>query len=133
MTIACDGQRRWEFYSDKIITGAAEPLRRDIRDLADPPWLLRYWLSGGPAGNRPAYRINAGRRQGDRPSADGTANPSQRGTRRAARLRLQSANCVITVGYLRKGRQVARIRSGADQRPNRITSEVRSVARPHRR
>ena len=152
----------------------SEPLRRDIRDFTDPSWLLRYWLSGGPAGNRPAYRINAGRRQGDeslalmfpaavavvdadrrlvlrltsyvgtrpvqrhelrdvttdvgdfrikipadlptveeswrsapnasaRPSATGTANPLQRGTRRAARLRLQTAICVITVGYLRKG------------------------------
>jgi len=68
-----------------------------------------------------------------RPSAAGTANPLQRGTRRAARLRLQTANCVIIVGYLRKGRQVARIRSGTDQRPYRITSEVRSVARRHRR
>ncbi len=166
--------RRWEVYPDKIITRAAEPLRRDIRDFTDPSWLLRYWLSGGPAGNRPVYRINAGRWQGDeslalmfpaavavvdadlrlvlrltsyvgtrpvqrhelrdvttdvgdfrikipadlptveeswrsapnasaRPSATGTANPLQRGTRRAARLRLQTAICVITVGYLRKG------------------------------
>jgi hypothetical protein len=68
VTIACDGQRRWEVYPDKIITGPAQPLQRDIRDLADPSWLLRCWLSGGttvPAGNRPGYRINAGRRHGD--------------------------------------------------------------------
>lgn len=68
VTIACDGHRRWEVYPDKITTGPAEPLPRDIRDLADPSWLLRCWLSGStpvPAGSRPAWRINAARRPGD--------------------------------------------------------------------
>ncbi len=46
--------RRWEVYPDKIITGAAEPLRRDIRDFADPSWLLRYWCPAArPATARP--------------------------------------------------------------------------------
>jgi hypothetical protein len=68
VTIASDGQRCWQVYPDKITTGPAEPLPRDIRDLADPSWLLRCWLSGGdpvPGASRPAYRINADRRPGD--------------------------------------------------------------------
>jgi hypothetical protein len=67
-----------------------------------------------------------------RPSAAGTANLAARHPE-SCTSSAAAAICVITVGYLRKGRQVARIRSGADQRPNRITSEVRSVARRHRR
>src|SRR5258706_15619132 len=47
----------------------SDPLRRDIRDFTNPSWLLRYWLSGGPADNPPAYRINASRTQGDEPLA----------------------------------------------------------------
>jgi hypothetical protein len=69
VTVACDGQRRWQVYPDKITTGPAKPLPHGIRDLADPSWLLRCWLSGGArvtAGHRSAYRLNAGRRQGDK-------------------------------------------------------------------
>lgn len=72
VTIACDGQRRWKVYSDKIITGPAEPPPRVICDLADPSWLLRCWLSGGamiPAADPPAYRIFADRRHGDQSPA----------------------------------------------------------------
>jgi len=68
VTVACDGQRRWQVYPDKVTTGPAEPLPRYIRDLADPSWLLRCWLSGGTtiqAVDRPAWRINAGRRPGN--------------------------------------------------------------------
>ncbi len=68
VTVACDGQRRWQVYPDKVTTGPAEPLPRYIRDLADPSWLLRCWLSGGTtiqAAGRPAWRINAGRRPGN--------------------------------------------------------------------
>jgi hypothetical protein len=68
VTIACDGLQRWQVYPDKIIIGPARPLPHDIRQLADPSWLLRCWLSGGtmvPAGSRGTYRLNAGRRQGD--------------------------------------------------------------------
>jgi hypothetical protein len=66
-TIACDGQRTWLIYSDKITTGPAEPPPGYIGDLADPSWLLRCTLSGGATvtvGNRPAYRITATRRDG---------------------------------------------------------------------
>jgi hypothetical protein len=70
VTIACDGQRRWQVYPDKVTTGPAEPLPRFIGDLADPSCLLRWWLSGGTtvlvAGGRPAWRINASRRPGDK-------------------------------------------------------------------
>ena len=68
MTIACDGQHCWKVYPDKITTGPAQPLDRSIRDLTDPSWLLRCWLSGGgtvSSSGRPAYRINVGRRIGD--------------------------------------------------------------------
>ena len=73
VTIACDGKRSWHVYPDKITTGPARPLPRNVRDLADPSWLLRCWLSGGttdPAGGQPAaWRINAGRRPGDESTA----------------------------------------------------------------
>jgi hypothetical protein len=68
VTIASDGQRTWEVYPDKITTGPAQPLPRQIRDLTDPSWLLGCWLSGGtpiPGAVRPACLINAGRRPGD--------------------------------------------------------------------
>ena len=68
VTIASDGQRTWQVYPDKITVSPAEPLPRDIRDLTDPSWLLRCWLSGGdpiPGTGRPVCRINAGRRPGD--------------------------------------------------------------------
>jgi len=68
VTIACDGQRLWQVYPGKVTTGPAEPLPSDIRELADPSWLLRCSLSGGTdatAGGRPAWRINASRRAGE--------------------------------------------------------------------
>ena len=67
MTIACDGQRSWLVYPDKITTGPPEPPPREIGNLADPSWLLRCALAGGAAvtaGNRPAYRITVTRREG---------------------------------------------------------------------
>jgi hypothetical protein len=72
VTVVCDGQRRWQIYPDKVTTGPAEPLPLYIRDLADPSWLLRCWLSGATtirAAGRPAWRINAGRRLGEESSA----------------------------------------------------------------
>jgi hypothetical protein len=63
-TIACDGQRCWQVYSDKMTVGPAEPLPSDVADLADASWLLACRLSGGApvmAGDRPAYRINVAR------------------------------------------------------------------------
>ncbi len=68
VTIACDGRRTWQVYPDRVTVGPAEPLPAPIRDLADPSWLLRCWLSGGttiPGISTHALRINAGRRLGD--------------------------------------------------------------------
>ena len=64
VTIACDGQRRWEVYRDRVTVGPAEPLPGDLAGLADPIWLLECRLSGGAqvtVGGRPAYRINVAR------------------------------------------------------------------------
>jgi hypothetical protein len=62
-TIACDGQRRWQVYSDKVTEGPAEPAS-EIADLVDVSWLLECRLSGGAqvmVGDRPAYRIDVAR------------------------------------------------------------------------
>jgi hypothetical protein len=63
-TVACDGQRRWQVYPEKVTVGPAEPLPGDIADLGDASWLLECRLSGGAlvmVGDRPAYRINVAR------------------------------------------------------------------------
>jgi len=65
MTIACDGEHVWRVYADKVTKGPAERPPSDIRQLADPSWLLRCWLAGGEsmlAGCRPAYRIDVVKR-----------------------------------------------------------------------
>ncbi len=67
-TIACDGQRRWCVYRDKVTVGRARPLPSDLADLADPSWLLECRLSDGTlvmARDRPAYRLSVAR--GDAP------------------------------------------------------------------
>ena len=46
-TIACDGERRWQVYQDRIRVGPAAPLGHQIMFLADACWLLRGRLSGG--------------------------------------------------------------------------------------
>ena len=46
-TIACDGERRWRVFQDRILVGPAAPLRDHIAFLADSCWLLRGRLSGG--------------------------------------------------------------------------------------
>ena len=46
-TIACDGERRWQVYQDRIRIGPAAPLGDHIVFLADSCWLLRRRLSGG--------------------------------------------------------------------------------------
>ena len=66
--VACDGERRWQVYADKVTVGPARPLPVDIADLADSSWLLECQLSGGApvmVGDRPAYLINVAR--GDAP------------------------------------------------------------------
>ena len=63
-TIACDGQRHWQVYDDKMTVGPAHLSPSDIGDLADASWLLECRISGGAlimAGDRPAYRIHAAR------------------------------------------------------------------------
>jgi len=44
-TVACDGEHRWHFYKDRILTGPAGPLREPVAYLVDPTWLLRRHLS----------------------------------------------------------------------------------------
>jgi hypothetical protein len=71
-TLACDGQRHWQVYADKITREPAKPPPGDIGNLADPSWLLRWTLSGGAlvaVGGRSAYQIRARRRTGDAGSA----------------------------------------------------------------
>ncbi len=67
-TIACDGQRRWQIYSDKIVTEPAGPPPPEIGNLADPSWLLQCTLFGGDmvtACDRPAYQIMVTKRSGE--------------------------------------------------------------------
>ena len=64
-TIACDGQRRWEVFADKVTVGPAKPLPHHIADLADVSWLLECRLSGGAlvmAGDRPGIPHQCGTR-----------------------------------------------------------------------
>src|SRR5215469_214920 len=65
LTIACDGDHVWRVYAGKVTRGPAEPPPSDVRELADPSWLLRCWLAGGApvqAAGRPGYRIDVARR-----------------------------------------------------------------------
>jgi len=66
LTIACDGEHVWRVYAAKVTRGPAEPPPSDVRELADPSWLLRCWLAGGesvPAAGRHAYRIDVVKRR----------------------------------------------------------------------
>jgi hypothetical protein len=62
-TVACDGELTRKLYDDRVATGPARPLRKDLASLADPAWLLnRLALSmAGEAtvGGRRGYRIMA--------------------------------------------------------------------------
>lgn len=63
-TIACDGERLWKVYPDKVTTGPAEPPLWYLAGLADPSWLLTCRLSGGEpvtVAGRPAYRLSVAR------------------------------------------------------------------------
>jgi outer membrane lipoprotein-sorting protein len=44
-TVACDGEHRWHFYKDRILTAPGGPLRETVAYLVDPSWLLRRHLS----------------------------------------------------------------------------------------
>lgn len=59
-TDACDGQRRWQVYEDRVAESPAAPLPDEVRGLADGSWLLVAALSGGAeitVGGRRAYRV----------------------------------------------------------------------------
>jgi hypothetical protein len=63
-TIACDGQRRWVVFQDKMTVGPARQPPSDVADLADASWLLECRIAGGAlimAGDRPAYRLDVAR------------------------------------------------------------------------
>jgi outer membrane lipoprotein-sorting protein len=73
-TIACDGERRWRVYPDRIMVGPAAPLRDDIAFLADSCWLLRRRLSGGAEltyRGRPARQLHVTPVPGDAAVARG--------------------------------------------------------------
>jgi hypothetical protein len=64
LTVACDGQRRYQVYADQVRTGPSAPPPAELTDLADGSWLLRCHLSGGDqimAGGRRAYRVAVSR------------------------------------------------------------------------
>ena len=65
VTIACDGQRRWQVYTDRVLAGPAGPPPDQLAELLDGSWLLECDLSGGEeiaVGDRRGYRIAVERR-----------------------------------------------------------------------
>ena len=70
VTIACDGSRCWQVYTDRVEITAATPLHNAAGDLADGSWLLDCQLAdGGEAvvDGRPGYRVIATARPGSVP------------------------------------------------------------------
>ena len=66
-TVACDGERRWRVYQDRIVVGPADPLAGPMAFLADSCWLLRARLSGGTEltyRGRPARQLRVTRAPG---------------------------------------------------------------------
>lgn len=60
--IACDGQRRWTAYPERVVVGPAAPLRSDVARMIDSAWLLGCRLSGGEpvaVGGRRGYQVTA--------------------------------------------------------------------------
>jgi hypothetical protein len=60
LTDTCDGQRRWQVYKDRVVSGPAVPLPEQVDGLVDGSWLLSGELSGGEEvtiGGRRAYRL----------------------------------------------------------------------------
>ena len=62
--IACDGQRLWRAYPDRVAVRAAEPPARPIAAMIDPAWLLRESGQASADGDalvdgRPALRVLA--------------------------------------------------------------------------
>jgi hypothetical protein len=62
LTVACDGQRRWQVFADHVVVGPPGPPPDEIFDLLDGSWLLGCELSDGEeivVGGRRAYRLRA--------------------------------------------------------------------------
>jgi hypothetical protein len=62
--IACDGQRLWWAYPDRVAVRAAEPVPREIATIIDPAWLLTEWYQVSVLGKavvdgRPALHVRA--------------------------------------------------------------------------
>jgi hypothetical protein len=65
LTIACDGQRCWQVYTDRVLVGPAGPPPDELTELLDGSWLLECGLSGGEeiaVGGRRGYRVAVERR-----------------------------------------------------------------------
>lgn len=69
-TVACDGEHTRKLYHNRVATGPAAPLRKDLGALADPAWLLDTWVLSV------AGRVSAGGRRGYRILARGPEPPS---------------------------------------------------------
>jgi hypothetical protein len=113
-SIACDGQRRWRVYRDRVTVGPAAPPPREIADLLDPSWLLQCRLSGGAeviVRGRRGFRITAA------PSPDGPRPPAIMGFSAA------EAAADAELGIL------LHLTSYAGGRPA-IRFEVRDITRP---
>jgi hypothetical protein len=66
LTLACDGERRWKVYADRVVRGPAGPPPDELADLLDGSWLLACDLSGEEeitVGGRRAYRFAVDARQ----------------------------------------------------------------------
>ena len=62
LTVACDGEQRWQVYPDRVYHGPAGPPQDELLDLLDGSWLLACDLSGGEeiaVGGRRGYRFFA--------------------------------------------------------------------------
>jgi hypothetical protein len=61
--VVCDGEHTRKLYRDRVATGPAAPLRKDLAVLADPAWLLDGWLLSvageATVAGRRGYRIVA--------------------------------------------------------------------------
>ncbi len=61
--VACDGEHTRKLYRNRVTTGPATPLRKDLATLADPAWLLDTWVLSVTGevslGGRRGYRILA--------------------------------------------------------------------------
>ena len=73
LTVACDGERRWQVYSDKVVAGpTGPPYVAELNHLLDASWLLWCELSDGEeigVGGRRAYRMTVTKHDREEASA----------------------------------------------------------------